>query len=361
LAGDRLLNYVPIPRSSKVKERLLADLEGHSAHLEEVTGVRFEWDEGQARFLLRDAAETYSREIARRAFLAWCDQGAQSDSLARIFARTQRRLDENCLQLGQRAAKRLSLRGIHRELLTLVGRLNYRTSYTQNQWQHAIEAAELAGMIAEELSMDPVQAKRATLLHDIGKVLWEETERVGSHAVSGAACAREYGENPDILHPIAAHHQDESPSSPLAFLVIAADTLSGARPGARVEGAESFRQHVEMLEGFCADRPEIQNYSIIQGGRELRISVDPRRLDDLALNSLTEDLAAQIEEESVYPGRVKVIGLRELRVSQTIQARARPRGEHRSTPSRRQQKRRRGEPSARPTAHSSNSREGWKP
>jgi len=214
---------------------------------------------------------------------------------------------------GRRAARILKLKNVHPDILQLVGKLLYRTSYTQNQWQHAIETAHLCGMMAEQMGLNVRDAYRSGLMHDIGKVLWAETEAVGSHAVSGAAFATERGETPDIVHPIAAHHGDEKPSSPLAHLVAAADALSGARPGARRETLESYTQRVDDIEKICGEfrgRGLKRSY-VIQGGREVRIHVDPHRVDDHAAVRLAGEVAGRIEEECVYPGQIKVTILRE--------------------------------------------------
>jgi ribonuclease Y len=207
----------------------------------------------------------------------------------------------------------LKLKKVHPEILHLVGKLLYRTSYTQNQWQHAIESAQLCAMMAQELGLPLQEARRAALLHDIGKVLWAETEAVGSHAVSGAAFATDRGEIPEIVHPIAAHHNDEKPSTALAHLVAAADALSGARPGARRETIETYKQRVEDLERISSDFKSVKKAYVIQGGRELRIVVDPAQVTDIEAVQLSNAVAERIEDECVYPGQIKVCVVRETR------------------------------------------------
>jgi ribonuclease Y len=170
-------------------------------------------------------------------------------------------------------------------------------------------------MMAQDMGIDLRLARRAGLLHDIGKVLWAETEAVGSHAVSGAAFAEAHGERPEVVHPIAAHHGDEKPSTALAHLVAAADALSGARPGARREGVVSYGQRLEDLERICADFPDIQKSFVMSGGREIRLEVDPRRTDDISSARLSDEVARRIEEECVYPGQIKVTVIREIRSS----------------------------------------------
>ena len=168
-------------------------------------------------------------------------------------------------------------------------------------------------MMAEDLGIDPVTARRSALIHDIGKVLYAETEAVGSHAVSGAAFARDHGEPPEIVHPIAAHHNDEKPETVLAHIVAAADALSGARPGARRATDEAYSMRVEDLERICESFRGIESHFVIQGGRELRIVVDQTRLSDVDAAKLSNEVAHRIEDELTYPGQIKVTVIRETR------------------------------------------------
>jgi ribonuclease Y len=310
---EKMTASVDLPNSEKQKLKIL---DSNGALLQEISSlaqVDFQLELENQKISLRNAPESYTREIAKVSYEKWVEGGTlTSQAFKTIYQKTSKIIEKQVHRAGLDAAACLGLKGIHPDILNLVGKLLYRTSYTQNQWQHAIESAQLASMLAEELGMNPVMARRATLLHDIGKVLWEETEAAGSHAVSGAAFAKDHGEIPEIVHPIAAHHNDEAPKTPLAFLVIAADTLSGARPGARTETAESFSQHVEMLDKLCLEYDGVKGHLIIQGGRELRMFLDPKRYDDQAAAALTQVLASKIEDESVYPGQVKVMALREV-------------------------------------------------
>ena len=311
--AERLINYVHLPQSNKLRTKLL-DPQGELLHLlSDITDVEFIHDDAHNdRLILRNAPESYSREIARMTFDRWVKGGQlNTKSLRTHYRKCTHWIEQEAKDAGIAAAQRLGLKGIHPEILFLVGKLLFRTSYTQNQWQHAIEASELAGIMAEEMKMDPILARRATLLHDIGKVLWEETEAVGSHAVSGAAFAKDHGEIPEVIHPIAAHHQDEAPATPLAYLVIAADTLSGARPGARRETHEAFSQHIEQLEGLCQALAGTQHI-IIQGGREVRLFIDPDQYSDMETAQLTAELAERIEDECIFPGQIKITALREV-------------------------------------------------
>jgi len=321
--AERLQGYVALPRSSAKRQAILDPSASLISALSEVTGVEFCLEPNhEDRLMLRNAPETFSREVARATFDRWVQGGQLSEaSLATHHRKALAQLERRCHEGGQAAARRLGIKGVNPEILYLVGKLLFRTSYTQNQWTHAIEAADICGMMAEELGIDPTLARRATLLHDIGKVLWEQTEEVGSHAVSGGAFARDHGEIEEVIHPIAAHHHDEAPSSALAYLVIAADTLSGARPGARRETSEAFSQHVEQLEGICAQVPHLRHHMVIQGGREVRLQLHEQRYSDLQVARLTEELAHSIEDECVFPGQVKVTALRQVITNATAYAR----------------------------------------
>lgn len=312
LPASRLVGQVDLPRSTKLRERLMADDQGVLRAITELCDVDFV-PRGEDQLQLQ-APDPFTREIGRLAYDRMVRGGNVSEAIARKAVRkADRDLHKIAQDAGNRAARILKLKKVHPEILFLVGKLLYRTSYTQNQWQHAIESAQLCAMMAEELGMDVREARRAALLHDIGKVLWAETEAVGSHAVSGAAFAADRGERPEIVHPIAAHHNDEKPASPLAHLVAAADALSGARPGARRETIETYKERVEDLERISADFKQVRKAYVIQGGRELRIVVDPKQVDDLAAVQLSNAIAERIEDECTYPGQIKVCVMRETR------------------------------------------------
>ena len=318
LAANRLISTVQIPEKKKIREALLADDRAVLRAITESTEVEFVQQEGETLFM--QAPDPFTREMGRLAFQRLIRSGRLNESLATAAAEKARKdLEKIARDAGQRASKILRLKGIHPEILFLVGKLLYRTSYTQNQWQHALETAHLCGLMAEELGLHIRSAHRSALLHDIGKVLWAETEAVGSHAVSGATFAKAHGEAPEIVHPIAAHHNDEKPSTPLAHLVAAADALSGARPGARRETLEAYTRRVDDIEAICADFKQkgVKRAYVIQGGREVRVHVDPRRVDDLAATRLSTDVARRIEEDCIYPGQIKVVVLRETQAQAT--------------------------------------------
>jgi ribonuclease Y len=196
-------------------------------------------------------------------------------------------------------------------VLKLIGRLKYRTSYTQNVYLHSLEVAFLCGIMAAELGLNVKQAKRAGLLHDLGKAVDHEVE--GSHAVIGAELARKYGESPKIVHAIMAHHEDEKPNSTLAVLVQAADALSGARPGARREMMETYVKRLEDLERIAGSFDGVNNSFAIQAGREIRVMVTSEKVSDEQSVLLAREIAKKIEADMTYPGQIKVNVIRETR------------------------------------------------
>ena len=217
--------------------------------------------------------------------------------------------------LGKRAFQVLGIPKAHPEIVELVGALNFRTSYTQNQWWHAVESSYLCGMMAAELGLDEKLARRATLMHDIGKALTHKIE--GSHAVIGADIARRVGESELVANAIGAHHADEPCNSVYAYLVAASDAMSGARPGARRELAEGFTAKVEDLERIGASRRGVSHAHAVHGGRELRVYVREREVDDLTVVEMSSEIAAQISDEMTFPGQIKVTVIRAFEATAT--------------------------------------------
>jgi ribonuclease Y len=205
----------------------------------------------------------------------------------------------------------VGVHGIHPEIIKLLGQLKYRTSFSQNVLQHSMEVASLCGIMAAELGMDEKRAKRAGLLHDIGKAVDHDVE--GPHAVIGADLAKKYGESKDIIHAIAAHHEDVPPKSALAVLVQAADSLSGARPGARKELLENYVKRLEDLEGIANGMEGVSKAYAIQAGREIRVLVNSDEVDDDTTYMLCKDISEKIEKNLTYPGQIRVTVIRERR------------------------------------------------
>jgi len=227
--------------------------------------------------------------------------------------RAKAHLAERVKEEGRKAAFDLGIE-IHPELATLLGRLRYRTSYGQNQLTHSLEVSTIAKILADELGVDAAQAKRAGLLHDIGKAVDHEVD--GPHALISADLARRYGESKEIVHAIAAHHEDVELKTPLAVLIQAADTLSAARPGARQETYERYVQRLHDLEELCRSFPAVHEAFALQAGREVRIMVHPDRAGDDAAAKLAYDIARAIEEELSYPGEIKVNVIRQTQFTE---------------------------------------------
>lgn len=228
-----------------------------------------------------------------------------------MFHKAEKYVNQQIKEAASQATFDTGIHDLNPELEKILGRLRYRTSYGQNVLNHSLEVAYLCGMMASELGLDPVPAKRAGLLHDIGKAVDHEIE--GSHAVIGADLARRYGEEPMIVHAIEAHHNDVEPNSVIDVLVQAADAVSAARPGARKENIESYIKRLEKLEEIANSYPGVERTHAIQAGREVRVIVSPEKVDEAHSTVLAHDIAHQIQSETKYPGQVKVVVIRETR------------------------------------------------
>lgn len=228
-----------------------------------------------------------------------------------MFHKAEKYVNQQINEAASQATFDTGIHDLNPELEKILGRLRYRTSYGQNVLNHSLEVAYLCGMMASELGLDPVPAKRAGLLHDIGKAVDHEIE--GSHAVIGADLARRYGEEPMIVHAIEAHHNDVEPNSVIDVLVQAADAVSAARPGARKENIESYIKRLEKLEEIANSYPGVERTHAIQAGREVRVIVSPEKVDEAHSTVLAHDIAHQIQSETKYPGQVKVVVIRETR------------------------------------------------
>ena len=228
-----------------------------------------------------------------------------------MFHKAEKYVNQQIKEAASQATFDTGIHDLDPELEKILGRLRYRTSYGQNVLNHSLEVAYLCGMMASELGLDPVPAKRAGLLHDIGKAVDHEIE--GSHAVIGADLARRYGEEPMIVHAIEAHHNDVEPNSVIDVLVQAADAVSAARPGARKENIESYIKRLEKLEEIANSYPGVERTHAIQAGREVRVIVSPEKVDEAHSTVLAHDIAHQIQSETKYPGQVKVVVIRETR------------------------------------------------
>jgi len=220
-------------------------------------------------------------------------------------------VERGIVEAGEQAVYDIGIRGMHAELVKLVGRMKYRTSYGQNILEHSKEVAHLASMMAAELELDVMLAKRGALLHDVGKVLTHEHE--GTHVQLGVEVATKYGENPLVVNCIAAHHDDVPHESEVSVLVQAADAISGSRPGARREAFETYVKRLEGLEKIASSYKGVEKVFAIQAGREVRVIVVPDVVDDVRMTTMSEEIARRIEAELQYPGQIKVVLIRETR------------------------------------------------
>ncbi|MGE0546781.1 MAG: HDIG domain-containing metalloprotein [Kofleriaceae bacterium] len=293
---------------------------GNALHgaLERTAGVQLLVNDDKDAIRL-DGLDGVGKEFVRRAINKLIKKPETLDDARKDpdawAARGREHLHQEIRALGKRAFQTLGIPKAHPEIVELVGALNFRTSYTQNQWWHAVEAAYLAGMMAAELGLDEKLARRATLVHDIGKALTHKIE--GSHAVIGADIARRVGEPEIVANAIGAHHADEPCNSVYAYLVAAADAMSGARPGARRELAEGFTAKVEDLERIGASRRGVAFAHAVHGGRELRVYVRERDVDDLTVVEMSTEIANQIAEEMTFPGQIKVTVIRAFEATAT--------------------------------------------
>ena len=252
------------------------------------------------------------REVARIALEKLIADGRIHPAhIEEMVAKAQREVNATIKAEGERATFETNIHGLHPEIIKLLGRMRYRTSYGQNVLNHSIEVAHISGLIAAELGVNIATAKRAGLLHDIGKSIDHEVE--GSHVTIGAEIARKYKESPEVVHAIEAHHGDVEPTSIIDCIVQAADTISAARPGARRENIENYVKRLEKLEEITNSFPGIANSYAIQAGREIRVMVDPEKVSEDTMIMLARDIAKKIEAELTYPGQIKVNILRETK------------------------------------------------
>jgi ribonuclease Y len=252
------------------------------------------------------------REVARIALEKLVADGRiHPGRIEEVVAKARQEVDAGIIESGEQAAYEVGVHGLHAEMIRLIGRMKYRTSYGQNILQHSKEVAWLAGIMATELGLDHVMAKRAALLHDIGKVLTHEHE--GTHVQLGVEVATKYGEHPLVINAIAAHHDDVPHESEMSVLVQAADAISGSRPGARREAFETYVKRLEGIEKIASGYKGVDRVFAIQAGREVRVMVNPEVVDDPRMISLADEIARRIESELQYPGQIRVVMIRETR------------------------------------------------
>ena len=256
--------------------------------------------------------EPVRREIGRLALERLIADGRiHPGRIEEIVQKAKADVDKSIVEAGEQAVYDIGIRGMHAELVKLVGRMRYRTSYGQNILEHSKEVAHLAGMMAAELKLDVNMTKRGALLHDVGKVLTHEHD--GTHVQLGVEMATKYGEHPTVINCIAAHHDDVPHESPVSVIVQAADAISGSRPGARREAFETYVKRLGDLEKLASEFKGVEKVFAIQAGREVRVVVTPDHVDDAAAARMTDEIARKIERELQYPGQIKVVVIRETR------------------------------------------------
>jgi len=307
---EHVVTAVPLP-SEEMKGRIIGREGRNIRAFEAATGIDVIIDDTPEAVIL-SGFNPVRREVARISLSRLVQDGRIHPArIEETVEKVSKEVDETIREAGEQALFDLGIHGVHPELVKLIGKLKYRTSYGQNIYTHALEVAFLCGMIASELGLNAKVAKRAGLLHDIGKAVDHEVE--GPHAVIGADLARKYGESTRIVHAIGAHHEDESPKDVLPILVQAADALSGARPGARREMLANYLKRLEDLEGIAKSFAGVEKSYAIQAGREVRIIVDNQKISDEAACILARDIAKKVESDLSYPGQIRVTVIRETR------------------------------------------------
>ncbi len=310
VTNDAVVSIVELP-SDDMKGRIIGRGGRNIRAIENATGVDIVVDDTPEAIVI-SSFDPVRREVARLALEKLIADGRIHPArIEKVVQETRKEVERMIREFGEQAAYEAGVRGLHPDLIRLLGQLKFRTSYGQNQWHHAIEAARIAGMLAAELGANVDLAKRAALLHDIGKAVSHEVE--GPHALIGAEIARRCGMHEIVVNAIASHHHEEEQRSVEAVIVEVADAISGARPGARRESLESYIKRITALEEIARGFDGVEEVYAIQAGREVRIIVKPDEVDDLAAIELSRSIARKIEEGLEYPGQIKVTVIRETR------------------------------------------------
>jgi ribonuclease Y len=311
--AESVVSVLHLP-SDDMKGRIIGREGRNIRAYESITGVNLIIDDSPEAVLL-SCFDPVRREVGRLTLEELVLDGRiHPHRIEEIYERSKAKVEQLCVRAGEDALMELAITDMHPELIALLGKLRYRTSYGQNVLKHLVESAHLASIMASELRLDPALLKRCTVLHDIGKALTHEVE--GSHALIGAEIARKYGEHDDVVHAIEAHHNEVEVRTVEAVLTQAADAISGGRPGARRESLEAYVKRLERLEQIAADHEGVEKVFAMQAGREIRVMVVPDAVDDIQAQVIARDIAKQVEEELTYPGQIRITVVRESRATE---------------------------------------------
>ncbi|MCK4544504.1 ribonuclease Y [candidate division WOR-3 bacterium] len=311
--SEATVSVVSLP-NDEMKGRIIGREGRNIRAFENITGVELIIDDTPEAVSI-SGFDPVRREVARMSLEKLVSDGRIHPArIEEIVSKTEKEIDTIIKETGKEITVELGIMNIHPEIIKLLGRLKYRTSYGQNVLQHSKEVSYLAAFMADELGLDRNIAKRAGLLHDIGKAVDQSYE--GTHAKIGGELAKKYGENDTIVNAIWAHHEEIEPISPIAILIQASDTISGARPGARRESLEAYVKRLQNLEEIATSYEGVEKVFAMQAGREIRVIVEPNSINDSRAQELVDSIARKIEEEMKYPGQIKVTVIRELRVTE---------------------------------------------